>query len=339
MQLGSFFLVPPPIPSDYNRSMLASIALLLMFGQTAPNRAFKANTEIGQFTKIGMTIMQGGKPQDWGNQQKIALNAARVDLNYPCKDRLIAAEAGLKLLVLNLTQLNTSRNSLVVGGDTMPLLQIWDPHGSRDFRLVNYFDPKTKTQPTGILKTGQKVTFDMVVQVPANFDDFRLGLSWQRPEFVAWLDLRGKMGKMTSVFSPNGISAEDVGEAQANTPFDLGPLKVTVIGEAAESDRKGSVASFGPGRVLSLTAENVQAAPVRWGWQYIEATLVLTDGTKVSAYPSIYVSESGNAWVGDLEPGKSVRSQFVFSTASTEKPKWLELKWIETRRSVRVKLD
>lgn len=317
--------------------MVAALSLIALLAQGP--KPFKANATIGQFVKIGSTIIQGGRVQDWGNQQKIALNAARIDVAYPFKNRVILAEPDSKLLVMSVTLLNTSTTQIVVGGDRMPTVCFWDPKGQTQFRLVNYIDPKTQKLPVGQLKTGKSAAFDIVVQIPSHYDDFRLGLGWGRLEMVAWYDLRTKMGKTQSIFSPNGLQVENEAEAKAKTPFDLGPVLVTVDGLLEESDRRGSVATAADVKVIAVKAQNTQSAPCRWGWQYVEASLVLEDGTKVGAYPGVFKRESGDAWIDDLNPGQTAEVQFVFSTASTQKPKTLNLKWLETNRTAKVRLD
>jgi|GEM_PF-4440333 len=314
--------------------MVLSLFLTALLGQT---QTFKETAKVGVPYKIGHYIEQGGRPQDWGNYVNLAFNSARVAMSYPTTKYPVLAEVGSKLLVFNVTITNPSKIAIVLGGDSMPLVSIWDVHGSKAIKLVNYFDPKTKTWPTGQLKKGESANFDIVVSFPAAFKDFRIGFGWERLQTVAWLDLTSKMGKSTSVFAPNGIEVVDEAQAKLGDSFDLGPLAVKLNGALQGDSRKGDAAS-NKGSVFSITVENTQLVPCRWGWQYIEAFLVMSNGAKVGMYPTLYDATSGAAWIGDLEVGKRTTSQMCFSHDPSLKPVAIEIAWVDTKRKVKINL-
>jgi len=315
--------------------MLFHLAVTILLGQT---QTFKETAKVGVPLKIGHYIEQGGRPQDWGNYVNLAFNSARIAMSYPTTKYPVLAERGSKLVVFNVTIINPSKMDVILGGDSMPLVATWDAHGmASGIKLVNYFDLKTKTWPTGRLKTGQSANFDIVVSYPATFKDFRIGFGWERLQTVAWLDLTSKMGKSTSVFAPNGIEVVDDAEVKLGDTFDLGPLTMKLNGALEGGSRKGDTAST-KGSVFSITVENTQLVPCRWGWQYVEAYLVMSNGAKVGMYPTLYDATSGAAWIGDLEVGKKATSQMCFSHDPSLKPTAIEIAWADTKRKVKVKL-
>lgn len=312
--------------------MLSLAAAILL----AQNQPFKETAKVGVPMKIGHLVLQGGKPQDWGNYTNLAFNSARVAMSYPTTryDHPVLAEAGAKLVVFNVTLTNPSRIGTVLGGDSMPQVQLWDKQSQKGVKLINYFDPKTKTFPDGTLKKGASANFDIVMSFPAGHKDFRVGFYWEAPQWVAWLDLTSKMGKSSSAFSPNGIEVVDEAEVKLGDTFDLGPLSMKVNG----TEKGTGDAASTKGSVLGITVENTQLVPCRWGWQYIETYLVLSNGSKVGMYPTLYDSGTGKAWVGDLAPGKKATSQMTFSHDPSLKPTALEITWVDTRRKVKIKL-
>jgi len=313
---------------------LAALALLALAQVSAQ---FKETAKIGAPTRIGFDIYQGGKPQDWGNHIDITVNSARTALSYPHTRRVILPGPGQKLAVFNVTLTVTSAVNLVMGGDNMPAVALWKSPQPIKAEIINYFDPKTKDWPTGNYKKGQKGGFDIVCVVPADLADWRVGFIWGKSQSVAWIDLTSKIAKPDSVFTKDNVVV-DRAEVKAGTKFDLGPLSMTLTGPVAEADRKGDAATT-KGTVLTLTGENTQAAPCRWGWQYVETWLILANGSKVGMYPTLYDTATGKAWIGDLNPGQATTSQLSFSHDPSVKPVAVEITWLDTKRTVRIALQ
>lgn len=313
--------------------ILAGIALTLGL-----QGSFVETAKLGVTTRVGAREMEGGKEQDWGNYVFLGLNSARVELYYPCVRYIVEAESGKKLLVFNLTITNPSRLAIVLGASSMPLFTLWNKKALKGMELVGYYDPKTKQSPDGVIEKGRTASFDMVVSVPANFNDFRVGFGWYRIERVAWLDMRNRVGKATSIFAPNGIQVRDSAKVEAKNAFDLGPFNMKINGVLAEEDRKGFAAASLAGTVLSVTVANPQAAPVWWGSRYLDAFLVFSDGSKSGMHTSIYDQGTGERWIGYLDPGLKATSQLLFGHEDSKKPVALELTWKITKRKVVVRL-
>lgn len=313
--------------------ILAGIALTL--GLQA---SFVETGKLGVTMKVGAREVENGKEQDWGNYVLLALNSARVELYYPCVKHIVEAESGKKLVVFNLTITNLSRLAIILGASSMPLFTLWNKKALSGMELVGYYDPKTKLSPDGVLEKGRTASFDMVVSVPANFNDFRVGFGWYRIERVAWLDMRNKVGKVTSIFAPNGIRVRDTAKVEAKSAFDLGPFNMKINGVLEEEDRRGQVAASVAGTVLSVTVANPQAAPVWWGSRHLDASLVFSDGSKSGMHSSVYDQGTGERWIGYLDPGLKTTSQLLFGHELSKKPVALELTWKTTKRRVVVRL-
>ncbi len=90
--------------------------------------------------------------------------------------------------------------------------------------------------------------------------------------------------------------------------------------------------------VVTLTATNRMLLAGRWGWQHLLAELLSEDGSATKSYPIIIDRATDQGWVGDLAPGASVTSQFLFYPSNPLKPAAFRLTFLASGRMVEIRL-
>ena len=159
---------------------------------------------------------------------------------------------------------------------------------------------------------------------------------------IPWYDLNGRIARLQSAFATaDGLSSRPAISVATGQPFDMDGLELAAQGLTQPRRLAGSnVDPAKPAYVVTLTASNRQLQlPARWGWQYLSAELVDGSGSVVTHYPNLYDEATDAAWVGDLAPGASVRTQFVFYPPSARfDPREFRLTLNGSGRSVTVRL-
>lgn len=310
----------------FRRAVVLALIPVAALAQ-APSPAsppFQATAELGRPATVGSRrYMDASRKQELevGNLREVTLESAALGLVFATPGENIVATAGEKLLILRAQLRNPEKTSNfnVTGGSAIGF-KLWQRYdGTGKFQFVGHFDPDSLRPVQKNLKGGESVRFVSVWRVPVDFVDFRLGLVSGNTTLVPWYDLNGKMTRLSSSFATaDGLSAQPAIQVGTGQPFDMDGLELVVHGLSQPRRVGGSnVDPSKPAQVVALTVTNRQLqSPARWGWQFVSAELSDGSGPGVTHYPTLYNEATDAAWAGDLAPGASVRTQFVFHPAA-----------------------
>lgn len=283
-------------------------------------RPFQATAEIGKPATVGSRRFVHGSREEieLGFRREVTLESAALALVFATPQENVIAAAGEKLLILRAQLRNPEKTSnFNVSSSSAIGFRLWERYaGTGKFQFVNHYAAETLRTFERNLKSGESVRFVGVWRVPADFNDFRLGISTPTANIVPWYDLREQIGRLPpSVFAaPDRLLALPTASVALGKPFEVNGLELIVHGVTRPARVAGApVDPSKPALVLTVTAANRQMQqPVRWGWQYLTAELADAAGQTVKAYPALYDAATDAMWSADLAPGAEVRTQFLF---------------------------
>jgi hypothetical protein len=319
---------------------LCFLAALASAQTPAAPRPFKATAQLGVPYVIGAeSAVIGTKEKiEVSSEREVTLDSAELSLLFPNRQENVFARAGEKLLILRGSIRNHERtsNARLTSSESIGL-RLWQAYkGPGKFKFVGTFDPSTLEYINKQLKPGDSAKFVAVWRIPADLADFHFGLMYDRPQKIAWYDLAPSVGRIRSTFAtPDGIGATDSAKVAPGQTFDLGALEIR-MGGVSEADTVAGVRRPETGHryIVNLTVANRLLLPARWGWQYVTAELLAADGSVLKAYPDIIDLATDRSWYGDLNPGASVTSRFLFPSDTAKSPRALRLTLPEVGRTV-----
>ena len=303
-------------------------------------KPFKATAQLGVPYVIGVEskVMGSGEKVEISTEREVTLDSAELSLVFPNRQENVFARAGEKLLVLRGSIRNHEKrpNARLTSRESIGL-RLWQAYkGPGKFAFVGTFNPSTLEYISKELKPGDSAKFSAVWRIPADLTDFHFGLTYERPQKVAWYDLAPAVGRIRSTFAtPDGIGATDSAKVAAGETFDLGALEIR-MGGVSEPETVAGARRSGTGHryVVNLTVTNRLLLPARWGWQYVTAELLAADGSVVKAYPDIIDLATDRSWYGDLNPGTSMTARFLFPSDTAKSPRALRLTLPDAGRTV-----
>lgn len=320
---------------------LAALALRGAAQQPASTpKPFQATAELGKPATVGTTanVIGTNEPLDIGLRREVTLESAALAFTFKNPVENVVAAADEKLLILRGRIRNPEKTSnFNVSSSAVIGFRLWQRYqGAGKFSFVSHYDPETLRHFQKNLKGGESAEFIGVWRVPAGFTDLRLGITTERATIVPWYDLREAVARLpASPFTgPDGLTTLATATVPVGQTFEMDGLEYTCHGIAPT--RSGQQ----PGLVVTLSvASRVLSQPARWGWQYVTAELVDAAGGVTKAYPDILDAAKNASWSGDLAPGASVRSQFMFyPAAGRSTPREFRLSWNAGGRSVTIPL-
>jgi hypothetical protein len=313
----------------------------------AAAKPFVATAELGKPAPVGSRrFIQGSKEEiELGFRREVTLESAALVIAFAVASENIVAASNEKLLVLRAELRNpekTSNFNVSTGGAIG--FRLWQRYtGTGRFQFVGHYDRETLRYFEKNLKSGESARFVSVWRVPADFNDFRLGITTETATIVPWYDLRESIGRLQSVFAaPDGVSALATATVQAGKPFDIDGLELVVHGVTRPARAAGAVVDPAkPVLAVNVTATNRHMQqPVPWGWQYLSSELVDGAGQAVKAYPALYDEATDAFWSGDIAPSATARTRLLYYPPSGQMvPREFRLTVNPGGRSVTVRLQ
>ncbi len=318
-------------------AMLVVASFVLQVPQPPP-APFKETAQLGVPFTVGtqMVVHGSNKEIDTGDQRILVLNSARLATNYPNMAENITAGAGEKLLVLRGTFGNPSTVVLPVGPSAFLSIRFFDGAGKGAFKYVGIYDPNTHQVVHANLRKGESIPFDCVVRVPAEFNEFRVGLYHQNRAKIAWYDLNPVLGTIASSFSPDGRLLLNAASARRDQRFDLDEFQMKVLGVSEPASVGGVAKGDRPLLVVSAEVTNTMLLPARWGWQYVTPELLMPNGATVAGNGDLIDKATDKTWSGDLAAGATMTAQFVFRPEQGQRPIAFRLTTLVSKRSIQV---
>jgi hypothetical protein len=300
-------------------TLAAACPVLLLSAQT-PAPPFKPNAQIGVPARVGsiVTISGSNETLEHGLLREVTIHSAELALTFPNRVENVVATVQEKLLIIRASLRNPEKKSTFHIGPSAAigfrLAQRYT--GTGKFQFVMHFDPDTLKHLQKDLKGGDSGSLVGVWRIPADFRDFRLGITSDRPNLIAWYDLNSAIGKLRDPLfaAPDGINVKPSATVPpGSAAFEIDGLEIRPGGLTMPNHIAGApVDPNKPAHVVTLTVTNRLLMPARWGWQYLNVELIGANGTATKAYPAIIDRATDKDWAGDLAPGASVTSQFLF---------------------------
>ena len=270
--------------------VLCFLAALASAQTPAAPKPFKATAQLGVPYVIGAesTVIGTKEKIEVSSEREVTLDSAELSLVFPNRQENVFARSGEKILLLRGSIRNHEKTSNArLARDDSIGLRLWQAYkGPGKFRFVGTFDPSTLEYISKQLKPGDSAKFVAVWGIPADLTDFRFGLTYYRSlQKIAWYDLAPAVGRIRSTFATlDGISATDSAKVAPGETFDLGALEIR-MGGVSEPETVAGVRRPGTGHryVVNHTVANRLLLPARWGWQYVTAELLATDGSVLKA--------------------------------------------------------
>ncbi|MCC6540386.1 MAG: hypothetical protein IT162_22760 [Bryobacterales bacterium] len=327
--------------------MLRLACLLpLAVAAASTQKPFAATAHLGQPAPIGTRafVIGTNEPLEVGLLREVTLESASLAYVFPNPVENVVAAANEKLLILRGRMRNPEKTSnFGLSASAVVGLRLWQRYtGPGKFAFVSHYDPDTLRPVQKNLKGGESGAFIGVWRVPADFTDFRLGLTSERATIIPWYDLRESVARLpASPFTaPDGLTVLPGATVPTGQAFTMGGLEYVCRG--VTQPRRVAGADTDPAKpvyVVTLAVSNpTLRLPARWGWQYVTAELVDAAGGVTKAYPNIYDAATDAAWSRDLAPGASTRSLFLFYPTARIAPREFRLRWNEAGHRVTVPL-
>jgi hypothetical protein len=313
---------------------------LPLFAQTP----FKTTAQLGVPARVGAVTTVIGTKQvlETGMDREVTLTSAELALTFPNHAENIVAKADEKLLILRGSLRNPEKTSNFNFGPSNAIgFRLWERYtGTGKFNLVFHLDPDTLDRTQKNLKGGESVKFVSIFRIPADFHDFRLGLTTEQAKIFPWYDLNAAMGHIHSIFAAeDGIGAKESATVPAGQSFEMDGLEIAPGGVSRPGRIAG--AAVDPAKttyVVTLKVTNRLMLPARWGWQYVTAELVGADGSVTKSFPDIIDQATDKSWSGDLAAGATVTAQFLFYPSGANRPTTLRFTMGTTGRKVEIGL-
>ena len=303
-------------------------------------KPFQPTAELNKPAMIGAERFISGSKTiiEIGSLREITLQSAELALTFGNHVESVIAASNEKLLIMKGSVRNPEKtSSSQLGPSSLFGFRIWERYqGAGKFQFVAHFDAETLRHARSSLKPGESAKFIGVWRVPADFNDFRLGLVYGQASKVAWYDLNASIAPLNSIFAAtDGKGAVTSAKAPANTTIEVDGLALRIAPVTDPATFASAPRDpVKPRRVVNVTAANRLLLPVRWGWQYFTVELLFTDGTAAKAYPEIVDQSTGKPWVGDLAAGASTTCAFHFYPDKPRQVRALRLTTIATGRTV-----
>ncbi|MBM3795976.1 MAG: hypothetical protein FJW31_18395 [Acidobacteria bacterium] len=165
--------------------LVAALLLALAAAQQPPPAAalkpFQATAKLGQPATVGTRGFVGTTKEELeiGLRREVTLTSAELALVFPTQVENIVANANEKLLILRGEMRNPEKTSnLNLGPSSVIRFRLWQRYqGSGQFAFVNHYDQDTLQHVRKNLKAGESGKFVGVWRVPADFTDFRIGVT------------------------------------------------------------------------------------------------------------------------------------------------------------------
>lgn len=323
--------------------MRLSVACLFSIALMA-QASFKPNAQLGIPARVGSiaTVIGTKEVLELGHLREVTLTSAELALTFPNHVENVVAKVDEKLLILRGSMRNPEKKSVVhLGPSAVISLRLAARYtGTGKFTFVGHFDPVTLKHVSKDLKGGESGEFVGVWRVPADFNDFRLGVTSDQARIVAWYDLTAQVGRLRGIFAvADGVGVNRSAAVGPGTTVEIDGLELVPGGVSRPARIAGAASDpVKPFHMVTLTATNRLLLPVRWGWQYLTAELIGADGSVTKSYPDLIDKATDRGWSGDLAAGASTTSQLLFYPGGVVQPKALRLTFLATGRTVEMGL-
>lgn len=263
------------------------------------------------------------------------LESAQFTTNYPAPDDVYVAGPKQRLLVLNFSAQNPLAMEQRLGASSFAFTVVSPEDENFEFRGWLLHATK-KTHLDQILKPAQKVKCTVVIPIYAEGPVTKLMVQRGTGPVLRY-DLTGKVGKLKSVFSPDGIDLVDKGPSLSpGSSADMGPFNVTFDGVSTTSEQ---ILGQGPNAgehylCVDVKFTNVMLRPSSIGFQYFTPLLLDTNGEKIS-WNSELVSRSNIARISqEIAPGESLGARYYFRIPPGRTPKVVKFTHQGSQRTV-----
>ncbi|HLO98998.1 MAG TPA: hypothetical protein VK171_10425 [Fimbriimonas sp.] len=290
----------------------------------------------GDNGKLKTTYQLGEK----GNELHFTLESASFAMRYPAPEDVYLARKEQRLLVLNFTVHNPLNKEMTLGQRAFKFTVV--SPDDQNFEFNGYvLETTKKTRVQQSLKPAQKVKCTIVIPIhevgPVNKIIVQRG-----PAPVLRYDLTDKVGKMTSIFSKDGIdAAAKGGSVELGKPFDMSAFDVTIISAVRTMDK---IKTYAPSTdymyvVVTLSFTNKLQRPSPLGFQYFAPELRDAGGSLHSWNRDLLALLSDTTLGQEVEPDSSITGRYYFHVPKAAAVGPLKLKLIDSSSMREVTLD
>lgn len=287
----------------------------------------------GDNGKIGVTYQLGDKDQEL----HFTLESAQVAPYYSTGDDFIIATGEQRILILTYTVQNPQKQrDIQANWNSFQFTAISPDDQNFTANGYAYLASTSKRYDSG-LKPAQKTKLVYALPIYAAGPVKKLMVQRGRGAVLRY-DLEGKLGKMTSIFSADGIDMVADAKAELAKPFEMNgwELEVQEVGQ-----RNEPIGAYKPNSdktlfTVQVKFTNLLAKPRNLGWMTIKPTLTDENGEKIG-WLSDFVSMASGTTIGqEIGPGESIRGLMVCSGTRLQKAAKLKLVDDSGKRSVTI---
>jgi hypothetical protein len=330
------------------KPMVRFASMLVLLVAVSPAFAQKTKPKTSTAPTLGTVQLPGdnGKLKttyqlgDKQSELHFTLESAAVDTFFPSPDDMLVAGAKERLLVLKFSVQNPLNREQKLASSSFQFTVV--SPDDENFEFHGYLLQATKkTHLDQSLKPAQKVKCTVVIPIYAAGPVSKLMVQRGTSKLLRY-DLTGKVDKMTSVFSRDGIDLLDTGTTlkKMDNGAVMGPFAINFEGTSTTTEAIKGVAP-GPGEsylCIDVAFTNVMLKPVSIGFQYFTPQLIDANGEKISWNRDL-ISRKMDASVGqEVGPGESVAARYYFKIPAGKAPKVCRFTHEPSQRTVGLEL-
>lgn len=280
---------------------------------------------------IGTTYQLGAK----GNELHFTLDSAEFAQRFPAVEDMIFADSEDRLLVLKYTVQNPQKFPVRFDYTSFHFTSVSPADENRE--NPNYiYHATTFKRYDPELKPAQKVQAVAVFPIHGTGPVTKLIVQRDTGVPVLRFDLRDKVKKMTSIWSPDGVDTVIKSTGEFGKVWDSGPFDVTIDKIEKVETQVGNY-EVPEGQALFLvhtTVKNSLKQPYRAVWGMYEPKLVDENGEEIE-WRADWLTITGNKTIDqDLDPGDTIRGKLIFVGSKDLKPTKLTLSDSITKRTI-----
>ncbi len=294
----------------------------------------------GDNGKVGVTYQLGAK----GRELHFTLDSATVGMNYSAPEDSLAAGENQRILILNFTVQNPQKEEMSLGATTFSFTAV--SPDDENFKFSGYVLglPK-KGRISQSLKPAQKVKCAVAFPIYATGAVSKVMISNGGATPILRYDLTGKLQKMESAFSKDGIDLDQTTKFPAlakGETVDMGEFGVTYHGwEFTNEKIKGYAPSTGfKYLVIKTSYKNLVAKDSFLSFAYFDWTVSDGSGQKLSWNKDILFETSNDSVYQKLVFGEDeIKCRVYFQVPDTMTSFSAALTHVASKRKVKLKTD
>jgi hypothetical protein len=289
----------------------------------------------GDNGKYGVTYQLG----DPNNELHFTLDSAEIVMRSAMAQESLLADKDQRLLKISFTVQNPQKWEVPVDGSAFRFTAV-SPDDQNFESRGGYYHPDRLTPFSSQLKPAQKVKAIALWPIHGTGPVTKLMVRRGNGKVLRY-DLRdqNKLKLMTTIFSKDGLSAENTGIAEFGKPFDAGYFDMT-IENVEKLDKFGRYSGDATNAVFVVTAQitNKMSKAHSMGWATFRAKLTDENGEVINWVSDVLTASGSSTIQMEMEPGQSTRAKWIFRGPKTLVPKNLQLDMAYGGRIIKVTL-